>query len=218
MRSKIKVIILDLDGTLVDVPDGDFFDKLLVESLEEIGCRLPSRKQRDRFWDSGKDYQKILRSWGVKDIDNFWKVFDRRDFKARLSLIKSNKIRPYDDVVVLEDLRKEYALGVVTNTPLNLALLELDTFNLTHYFGSIVALGTVEQKNAKPEPYGILKCIRDLNGSPKESLVVGDKDSDIIAGIRAGAFTAVIVRSKIKTKVKADFVIKSLYELKKILN
>ncbi|MEM2983689.1 MAG: HAD hydrolase-like protein, partial [Candidatus Jordarchaeaceae archaeon] len=57
---------------------------------------------------------------------------------------------------------------------------------------------------------------RDLNGSPKESLVVGDKDSDIIAGIRAGAFTAVIVRSKIKTKVKADFVINSLYELKNI--
>ncbi|MEM2133675.1 MAG: HAD family hydrolase [Candidatus Freyarchaeota archaeon] len=216
MRNKIKIIVLDLDGTLIDVPDGDLFDRLLVESLEEIGGRLPSRKQRDLLWESGKDYQKILRSWGIKDIDNFWRVFDRRDFETRLRLIKSNKIRPYDDVAVLEDLCREYALGVVTNTPLNLALMELDTFGLTHYFGSIVALGTVEQENAKPEPYGILKCIRDLNGSPKESLVVGDKDSDIIAGIRAGAFTAVIVRSKIKTKVKADFVINSLYELKNI--
>ncbi|MEM2983690.1 MAG: hypothetical protein QXL24_00595, partial [Candidatus Jordarchaeaceae archaeon] len=133
MRNKIKIIVLDLDGTLIDVPDGDLFDRLLVESLEEIGGRLPSRKQRDLLWESGKDYQKILRSWGIKDIDNFWRVFDRRDFETRLRLIKSNKIRPYDDVAVLEDLCREYALGVVTNTPLNLALMEMDTFGLTHY-------------------------------------------------------------------------------------
>ncbi|MFB0563244.1 MAG: HAD family hydrolase [Candidatus Lokiarchaeia archaeon] len=217
MRNKIRTIIFDLDGTLIDVPDGDFFDRLLVESLMEIGCKVPGREQRDQLWESGKDYQKILKSWGLRNLDDFWKTFDRRDLEARQRLMDINEIKPYEDVVVLAELSKEFSLGIVTNTPLELALLELDTFNLTKYLGSIVALGTVEQKNAKPEPFGILKCIKELKSSPKESLVVGDKDSDIIAGARAGTLTAIMVRSRIKTTVKADFVINSLYELKEIL-
>ncbi len=218
MRKKIKTIIFDLDGTLIDIPDGDFFDRLLVESLMEIGCKVPSREQRDQLWESGKYYQEILKSWGLRNLDYFWKVFDRRDLEARQRLMEINEIKPYEDVAVLADLVKEFSLGIVTNTPVELALLELDTYNLTKYFGSIIALGTVNQKNAKPEAYGILKGIKELNSSSKEALVVGDKDSDIIAGTRAGAFTAVIVRSRIKTTVKADFVINNLYELFEILS
>lgn len=217
MRKKIKTIIFDLDGTLIDVPDGEFFDGLLVESLIEIGCKVPSREQRDQLWESGKDYQKILITWGVRNLEDFWNVFDRRDLDARQKLMDINKIKPYEDVVVLGDLAKEFKLGIVTNTPVKLALLELDTYNLTKFFDSIVALGTVEQKNAKPEAYGILKCIKELNSSSKESLVVGDKDIDIIAGVRAGTLTAIMVRSRIKTTVKADYVINNLYELIEIL-
>jgi phosphoglycolate phosphatase-like HAD superfamily hydrolase len=217
MRNKIRAIIFDLDGTLLDIPDGDFFDQLLVETLMEIGCELPSREQRDGLWDSGKDYPKILKSWGVRNLEDFWKAFDRRDLEARQRLIDINKIKPYDDIAVLEDLAKEFSLGIVTNTPARLALLELDAFDLAKYFNSIVALGTVEQKNAKPEAYGILKCIKELKSTPKESLVVGDRDADIIAGARAGASTAVIVRSEIKTRVKADYAINNLYELIEIL-
>ncbi|MGQ9721017.1 MAG: HAD family hydrolase [Candidatus Jordarchaeum sp.] len=217
MRKRIKSIIFDLDGTLIDVPDGDFFDRLLVESLVEIGCEVPSREQRDQLWESGKDYQKILKSWGVRNLNDFWKAFDRRDLEARQRLMSISKIKPYEDVVVLEGLAREFSLGIVTNTPMELAFLELDTFNLTQYFDSIVALGTIEQKNAKPEAYGILKCIKELNSSPRDSLVVGDKDSDIIAGVRAGTLTAIIVRSRIKTTVKADFIINNLYELIEVL-
>lgn len=217
MRKRINTIIFDLDGTLIDLPNGAFFDRLLVESLTEIGCKVPSRKQRDLLWESGKDYQKILKSWGVQNLDDFWKTFDRRDLEARQRLIEINEIKPYEDVIVLEDLAKQFSLGIVTNTPTELAFLELDTFNLTQYFDSIVALGTVEQKNAKPEAFGILKCIKELNSTPGESIVVGDKDSDIIAGARAGALTAIIVRSRIKTTVKADFIINNLYELIEVL-
>ncbi|WXG40118.1 MAG: HAD family hydrolase [Candidatus Freyarchaeum deiterrae] len=217
MISKIKSIIFDLDGTLLDVPDGDFFDQLLVDSIIEVGCKLPSREQRDLLWDSGKDYQKILKSWGVQNLEEFWKVFDRRDLEARQKLIDISEIKPYDDIVVLEDLVKEFSLGLVTNTPVKLALLELDSFDLTKYFNSIIALGTVEQKNAKPEAYGILKCIKELNSTPKVSLVVGDRNADIIAGARAGASTALIIRSKIKTTAKADFILNNLYELIGIL-
>jgi phosphoglycolate phosphatase-like HAD superfamily hydrolase len=183
----------------------------------QIGCELPSREQRDRLWDSGKDYQNVLKSWGVRNLKDFWEVFDRRDFEARQRLIDAKEIKPYDDVTVLADLAKEYSLGIVTNTPVKLALLELDSFNLAKYFNSIIALGTVDQKNAKPEAYGILKCIKELKSTPKESLAVGDKDTDIIAGARAGTFTALIVRSGIKTSLKPDFVIYNLYELTKLL-
>lgn len=217
MRTKIKAIIFDLDGTLLEIPNGDFFDQLLVESLMEIGCEPPNREQRDRLWESGRDYQKVLKSWGVKNLKDFWDVFDRKDLEARQKLIATQKIKPYTDISVLSYLAKEYSLGIVTNTPVKLALLELNTFDLTKYFDSIIALGTVEQKNAKPEAYGILKCIKELNSTPRESLVVGDKDTDIIAGAKAGAFTALIMRSRNKTRVKADYVINNLYELIKLL-
>lgn len=217
MKAKIKAIIFDLDGTLLDVPNGDFFDRLLVESLLEIGCELPSREQRDRLWAGGKNYPKILKAWGVRNPKNFWEVFDRRDLEARQRLMDTKEIKPYEDITVLTDLSKEYSLGIVTNTPVKLALLELNTFDLAKYFDSIIALGTVNQKNAKPEAYGILKCIKELNSTPKESLVVGDKDTDILAGARAGTFTAAIIRSGIKTEFKADFFINNLYELIELL-
>ncbi|MEM3587256.1 MAG: HAD family hydrolase [Candidatus Jordarchaeaceae archaeon] len=217
MRLKIKAIIFDLDGTLLDIPNGDFFDQLLVESLLEIGCKPPSRKERDKLWDSGKDYQKVLKSWGVRNLKDFWETFDRRDLEARQKLIDAKEIKPYEDIIVLNDLVKEYRLGIVTNTPVKLALLELKAFDLAKYFNSIIALGTIDQKNAKPEAYGIIKCIKELNSTPKETLVVGDKYTDIIAGKRAGAFTVAILRSGIKTDLKADFIINNLYELIDIL-
>ena len=217
MKRKIKAIIFDLDGTLIHVPDGEFFDRLLVESLKEIGCKVPSRKQRDQLWESGRDYEKILTSWGLRNTEYFWKVFDKKDFEARKRLIDIGEIKPYEDVTVLPELAKRFSLGIVTNTPLELALLELNTFHLTKYFDSIIALGTVEQKNAKPEAHGILKCVKELSSSPEETLMVGDRDIDIIAGFRAGTHTAIIIRSGIKIKVKADFAISSLYELIEIL-
>lgn len=213
MKHKFKAIVFDLDGTLIDIPDHNLFNRLLVETLEGLGVRVPPRKELRELWASGKDYANILRGWGVGNIDEFWKVFDHKDLIARKDLIKRGLIQPFDDIEVLKRLKERFKLGLVSNTIEEIVMLEIETFDLKRYFSKIVTLGTVAQQFAKPEPEGIIWCLEGLDVPADSSLTVGDLHTDIIAGKKAGTATALLIRRKNQQLVDADLVFRTLYEL-----
>jgi len=213
MKQQFKAIVFDLDGTLIDIPDHNLFNRLLMETLESLEVRVPSRKELKELWVSGKDYVNILRGWGVGNIDEFWKVFDHKDLTARKDLIRRGVIRPFDDIGVLKRLKEKFKLGLVSNTTEEIVMLEIETFDLKKYFSKIVALGTVAQQFAKPEPDGIVWCLEGLDVPADSALTIGDQHTDIIAGKRAGSATALLIRRKDQQSVNADLVFKTLYEL-----
>ncbi len=64
----------------------------------------------------------------------------------------------------------------------------------------------------KPLP-GMLKNAQvDLNIDLKNSILVGDKESDIEAGIAAGLSTLFLVSEKLPEKTAATYVVKSLFD------
>jgi len=67
----------------------------------------------------------------------------------------------------------------------------------------------------KPNPGMILKARDDFELSLRDSILVGDKESDIVAGINAGVGTNVLVKSglPISELSKADFIIESIKDL-----
>lgn len=192
---KIEAMIFDLDGTLVKLPSiWKFFDELLVVALKEFNIPIPAETERLAIWHTGGNFEREIRKWGVKDYAAFIDRFDELDYNKRVELIEKGEICLFEDVHVLKQLAQNFKLGLLTNTPPKIALLELEAFGLKAYFDDLIMLGTVEQHIAKPEPAGFLRALRNLGAKPEQAAIVGDSSSDIIGGNRVGMFTILITR------------------------
>jgi D-glycero-D-manno-heptose 1,7-bisphosphate phosphatase len=77
-----------------------------------------------------------------------------------------------------------------------------------------------ESPDRKPNPGMILKARDDFNLNLQESILVGDKESDIEAGVRAGVGTIVLAKSghPISGPTQASVIIDSIRDLPKALN
>jgi len=217
---RVEALLFDLDGTIIHLPDQqDFFDRLLVRALQIHKADIPSREERLDLWHTGAEFEGTIRGWGVKNYQAFLETFDELDLEERKRLVAKGYIHPFPEAE--EALRKlagrGLRLGLVTNTPPEIACFELEAFNLRRYFQALVMLGTVEQHLCKPEPHGLLRCLRLLSTSPSRALMVGDSRSDIIAGRRAGVATILVHRSsQLPSRLqeaKPNLVISSLTEL-----
>jgi HAD superfamily hydrolase (TIGR01509 family) len=222
LPSTIKGILFDLDGTLVKLPNLiEFFDTLLIETLQDYDISIPDREERLALWHSGGEFEEVIRSWGIKDYEVFIHDFDKRDLIKRQKLAKEGIIKVFPDVAVLPMLHNKVKLGIVTNTPPEIASFEIEFFDLREHFDDFVMLGTNEQKIAKPEPDGLFRCLRNLGVSEKEALMVGDSRSDILGGQNAGVATVLVRRPEQSVprglSIPPDFIIDNLHELLDLL-
>ncbi len=69
----------------------------------------------------------------------------------------------------------------------------LNLFDLSRYFGTVVALEDTERH--KPDPQPVALALARLGLRPGEALMVGDSPADLEAGRRAGAGTAAVAWS-----------------------
>lgn len=191
----VKAMLFDLDGTLVKLPSmDDFFDELLKDTLTEFNVSIPPKETRLAVWHSGGNFESIIRGWGVDDYPAFIHRFDVLDFEKRKMLIETGEIHLFDDVVVLQSLHERFSLGLLTNTPPDIAWMEVKAFELERFFDDFVMLGSVEQHIAKPEPDGFLRLLSNLNAKPEQAVMIGDSSSDIIGGNRVGMITVLVKR------------------------
>jgi HAD superfamily hydrolase (TIGR01509 family) len=222
MPAVARAVLFDLDGTIIQLPNQEtFFDGLLVDVLREHDVPIPEAPVRLAIWHSGGQFESILRSWGVRDYDAFIRRFDDYDLTQRRRLVKTGTIHPFPDVAALATLHKRAKLGIVTNTPPEIASFELAHFKLGHHFDDVVMLGTVEQHIAKPEPDGLLRCLRNLRVPESQAVMVGDSSSDIIAGQRAAIGTVLVRRpnqpAPRNLATPPDLVIDDLHQLLRLL-
>jgi HAD superfamily hydrolase (TIGR01549 family) len=228
---RFSAIIFDLDGTLIEVDDiKKCGDEILKITLTECGVKRTRFKDRYEFWFSGGGFLRLLKKWGVKSESEkrlFLDVLSRNEYNVKRRLIECGAVRIYNDTDILGWLQGRLKLGLVSNSSLKTVSLELDHFNLRKYFYSVVALGDFTQNlRPKPDPDGILQCMKELGESPPNTLVVGDNLTDVIAGNRSNAQTALTIRRRHKphilrgtgTHAKVDFYMKTLGELEKIID
>ena len=104
---------------------------------------------------------------------------------------------------ILEKL-SNYKKGIITNTPKNSAEKVLKYFDIYKYFQTVMTSDDV--KMGKPNPEIILKSCKKLNVKPKDIIIIGDTQSDIIAAKKAGS-------KIIGVNVVGDFQINDLSEL-----
>jgi phosphoglycolate phosphatase len=87
------------------------------------------------------------------------------------------------------------------------------------YFSYVYGGNSFPQK--KPDPAGLHKLMADLQVSARETVMVGDSDTDILTGKNAGVLTCGVTYgfgAQTLEKVSPDMIIDDMRELPPLLN
>ena len=221
-----EAILFDMDGVLVDVTasyrmaikkTAEFFLNREI-SLSEIQD-FKNKGGYNNDWDLT---EAVLSSHGKKIemekiIERFQSFYLGEDFNGFVQNEKwllDNKI--------LDRLKKDFKLGIVTGRPRKEAEYVLRRFGLTSQFGVLVTLEDTPGSKRKPHPFGIQLAMQKLK--VKNALYIGDTVDDVKAAVAAG-ITAIGVagnggasdNSKALKEQGAQYIIDNVNEILEIL-
>jgi phosphoglycolate phosphatase len=186
MLDKPKMVLIDVDGTLVDsVPDLAWCVDEMMRQLD-----MPERGEASvRHW-VGNGVSRLVERALTNDLDGMpdQALFDKA-YPIFLDLYADNTSKRsvlYDGVTEgLAYLQSAgYRLGCVTNKARQFTLPLLKTLELYDLFEIVISGDTLPKK--KPDPLPLLHAAEKLGVTPAESLMLGDSMSDVKAARAAG--------------------------------
>ena len=187
-------IIFDFDGTLYG--DWRVWVSIIEDTLSDFKITvtpLDALQKARRIIELDENVNGTLRISGVaaalareRGLDQEEKV--RARFFERLDE-KMDESGPGEKLVrLLGDFsNRRFRMGIVTFVRKPRITRRLDTWNLRHYFRSVVTPDDVPE--FKPSPLPFESAMRDLEVEPGDCFVVGDEPVDMIGGRKAGAKT-----------------------------
>jgi len=213
MLKKIKLVVFDLDGTLVDAY------KAVAASLNHA---LKS------FNYPPLDDHTIKRSVGWGDKNLVSKFVSAEDVDRVLSVYRSHHRSALKSGTkflpgarqLLDELKKDgYQLAIASNRPSRFTHIILKHLEVKGHFAAVVCADEVA--SAKPAPDCLLKILKTCQVKAEEALYVGDMTIDMETGQRAGVKTVgIITGSSTEEEIKKSgprWIIHHPSELSKIL-
>jgi phosphoglycolate phosphatase len=209
----LKLIIFDLDGTLVDssvdianalnyaIAPHHMGEVSVAETLTLVGEGVT------------KLIEKLIKKRGM-DLDIGSLV---EKFMEYYSFHSSDNTVPYPFVYeVLEGL-SAYKKVIISNKAESLSIQVLEALNLSRYFDFVAGADTLSKKKPSPEP--VLEVISRFGVSCHEAAIVGDSVYDMQAGSAAGIKTVAALYGfgSPGFSRNADFTIDSMRDLPSIL-
>lgn len=177
---KIRLIVFDLDGTLIDSRKdlANSINAMLSEFHREP---LPEEIIAEYIGDgAGMLVRRALGDPGdEKLVENALASFLNYYRKHKLDYTYV-----YDGVfAALDTLKPGRTLAVLTNKPVRPAQDICDALGLSPYFFRIYGGNSFVTK--KPDPEGLSTLMHEAGVSPDETVMVGDSDVDILTARRA---------------------------------
>ena len=126
---------------------------------------------------------------------------------------------PYPGVSEALEKLKGHKMAVLTNKPVNFSREMISRLGFAPYFSYVYGGNSFPQK--KPDPTGLHKLMEDLQVSARETVMVGDSDTDILTGRNAGVLTCGVTYgfgAETLEKVSPDLTIDDMRELPPLLN
>ena len=184
--AKPEMILIDVDGTLVDsVPDLAF---CVDEMLKQLG--MPERGEAAvRHW-VGNGVERLVKRGLINQLDGEpdQDLYDKalpifRDLYAENT---SKRSHLYDGVKEGLDYMKQsgYRLGCVTNKASEFTLPILRDLGIQDYFEVTICGDDTPRK--KPDPLPLLTAAERMSVTPENSMMLGDSMSDVKAARAAG--------------------------------
>jgi N-acetyl-D-muramate 6-phosphate phosphatase len=182
---RLRAVIFDLDGTLVDTAD-EFVP--VVQSLRAEHGREPMDPERIRA--SVSNGARALVSLGL-DMDEDAPEFERN--RLRLLQLYSEVLgtlaAPYPGIIDLLTQLQDNGIvwGISTNKPRAYTEPLLAKLSIQPPPASVVCPDDIG--NRKPHPESLYRNCQDMHCAPHEAIYIGDHLRDIDAGRRAGMYT-----------------------------
>lgn len=178
-----KLAMFDLDGTLYDTRDVNFYS--YKKALEEFGFSLNYKYFTD--YCNGKHYSNFLPNImnGIEQIEKVHNL-KKRYYTEYLDEAKENEYL-FD---IIKGIKSQYYIALVTTASRKNCKEILEHYGRLHDFDYIVAQEDV--KNKKPDPEGYFKAMRYFDVSNKESFIFEDSEVGIEAAKRSGATVFVV--------------------------
>ncbi|XP_077995562.1 N-acylneuraminate-9-phosphatase-like [Glandiceps talaboti] len=197
----IKLLIFDLDNTLVETknadklavqevkkllkqecPDNDVdkvvctYKKYLSETEIDPENKLPVDEWRTKLWTKAISNGSPVSSDLPAKVYTLWK-------ETRLKNIYfTQEIKD-----LLERLRQKYKLALMTNGDSKVQSEKVAVSNAEAYFDSIIISGDYE--HAKPHPSIYDVAFKQFSVSPKQCVMIGDNlKTDIAGGLNSGLY------------------------------
>lgn len=111
------------------------------------------------------------------------------------------------------------SLAVLTNKPVRFSRIMLGRLGLAPHFALVYGGNSFPQK--KPAPVGLQKIMDELRVPPRQTLIVGDSDADVLTGRNANVWTCGVTYgfgAHTLEEVPPDFLLANLRELPRLLD
>nr|BDT26913.1 HAD family hydrolase [Bacteriovorax sp. HI3] len=215
MNKTIKLLIFDLDGTLVDSHQ-DILNAV-NRTLEHFNAPAVSANEAKSFIGSGIFnfiIQRLLEK-GIRDFERAAEVY-RKNYAE--CMLENTSV--YESVFEMLQSFSDYKKVVLTNKSNEFVGVILEELELSNYFLNFYGKETFEKH--KPDPLPIFKISDEFNVSIENILIIGDTEADILAGKNASVRTVGVSYgygdpSRLK-EMQADYIIDHPNELATILH
>lgn len=186
---KIKAIIFDMDGVLVEAKDWHYH--ALNRALKLFGYQI-SRYDHLTTYDGLPTSKKLemlsLESGLPKELHSF--INEMKQIYTMEIIYAECKPRFVHEYALSKLKAKGYKLAVASNSIRNTVEVMMEKAKLTHYLDQIITASDVIR--AKPDPEIYLSSIAKLGLQPQECLIVEDNENGIKAAKASGAHVLVV--------------------------
>ncbi len=185
---KIKLLIFDLDGTLVDSR---------IDLVNSVNAMLRNFHRPELPADVIATYvgdgapMLVRRALGDPQDESF--VHQALDFFLgyyRVHKLDNTHVYPGINAALLAARKAdsfERRMAVLSNKPVNPSRHIVEALGLASFFTQIYGGNSFSTK--KPDPLGANSIIQESGVQPEETIIIGDSGIDVLTGQNAGIYT-----------------------------
>lgn len=221
-KLKVKGIIFDLDGTLID--SIDIYFTIVEKVLERLNMPSVSRAsilaaaESENFnWDLVLPEELTKRKTEI--IDQAWEIVDEI---APPLFEKNVKLMPGADRILKRMDSDGLKVGLVTSTRrsyLKIKMQPLKTAGVAELFEAIITSDDTQKRKPAADP--LIACAQKLRLDPYKCAYVGDTHTDMQAGRAAGMKTIGVLTGfdplELLQKETPDAIIESIGHLMEVI-
>lgn len=185
MAQKIRAVMFDLDGTLLDTAP-DFVVVLNQLLTEQQRPNLPDEVIRACVSNGSKALIKL--AFGIDETDAQFELLRQRMLELYLQhCCVHTKPFPGIDSLLQQLAENNIAWGIATNKPAAYTLPLMTGIDMQPAPASVICPDHVTK--AKPDPESLLLASKQIGCLPEEIIFIGDHKRDIDCGKGAGSIT-----------------------------
>jgi HAD superfamily hydrolase (TIGR01549 family) len=187
-NNNVCAVIWDFDGTLVDSKQKNFnVTKKIIEKVTGRSAdSYPIFDSVEKYYTANTNasnwrifYEEVLdiSTDKISEVGRLWTEFQMND---------DTPINFHSGIVLLIENLGSISHGIVSQSSKDIILQELKNNNISEYFKCVIGYEEVDIKKQKPEPDGLLFCLKKLTGLKSGTVFyIGDLESDIQCAINA---------------------------------